>query len=255
MRKGRRCGWTSGSSGLARGPPLAPMWGAKGRPSPAQLQPPARQFPGAAGLTAFSCSSRSFIPVPRRPEAGERVPGERPEVAAGRAGAKELEAKAEAGGGRGLGGASEATGGSAAPPPPAPPAPSAPNPAPGSAPARSADPPGWPAPHLGRAPRSSLKGPSGSPPPRLPLPARLAPRGAGKSCWRAHPFRPTAAHRLPQAVPGPAAHSPANRELWRCALRLAGGRESQASRREEGRSEDRSWPSRGLRVGAVDAFS
>lgn len=162
-------------------PPSSPLWGAKGRPDPAQLQPPARQFPGAAGLTAFSCSSRSFILVPRRAEAGERVPGERPEVAAGLAGETQLEAQAESGGGRGLEEASEATGGSAAPPPPAPPAPSAPNPAPGPAPTRSADPPGGPAPHLGRAPRSSLKGPSRSPPPRLPLPARLHRLGAGKS--------------------------------------------------------------------------
>nr|XP_054368327.1 translation initiation factor IF-2-like [Mirounga angustirostris] len=108
----------------------------------------------------------------------------------------------------------------------------APNPAPGSAPARSADPPGWPAPHLGRAPRCSLKGPSGSAPPRLPRPARLAPRGAGRSCWRAHPFRPTAAHRPRQAAPGPAAHSPASRGLWRSALRLAGGRRA---RRAAGR--------------------
>lgn len=250
MRKGRGCCWSSGSSGLARGPPLASMWGAKGRPSPSQLRPPTRQLPGAAGLTAFSCSSRSFILLPRRPEAGERVPGERvpgerPEVAAGRAGARELEPQAEAGGGRGLGGASEATGGSAAPPPPAPPAPSAPNPAPGPAPARSADPPGGPAPHLGRAPRSSLKGPSRSPPPQLPLPALPAPRGAGKSGGGPGPrargrtpaFRPTAVRRLHRAVPGPAPHRPANGELWRCALRVAGGRESQACCREEERSE------------------
>lgn len=52
------------------------------RAAPPRSPRPAR-FPGAAGLTAFSCSSRSFILVPRRPEAGERVPGERPEVAAG----------------------------------------------------------------------------------------------------------------------------------------------------------------------------
>lgn len=71
------------------GPPPAWIWEVKGSPSPAQLQPrstPPAGSPGAAGLTAFSCSSRSFILVPERPEAGERVPGERvpgerPEVA------------------------------------------------------------------------------------------------------------------------------------------------------------------------------
>lgn len=31
------------------GAPLTPMWEAKGRPGPAQLQPPARQFPGGGG--------------------------------------------------------------------------------------------------------------------------------------------------------------------------------------------------------------
>lgn len=58
----------------------------RGRPPPPQT-PPAG-FRGTAGLTAFSCSSRSFILPLRRPEAservpGERVPGERPEVATG----------------------------------------------------------------------------------------------------------------------------------------------------------------------------
>ena len=130
---------------------------------------------------------------------------------AGRVGAKEL----EAGGGRGLGGASEATGGSAAPPPAAPPAPRSPNQAPGPAPARSADPPGGPAPHLRRAPRSSLKGP--------PL-GRLwlrrggeagGAQGEGRARGRPPPFPPTAARGLHRAVSGPAAHCPGDRE--RCA--------------------------------------
>lgn len=84
-----RRGMRLGLGGAQARPPPAWIWGVKGSPSPAQLQPrcpPPAGFPGAAGLTAFSCSSRSFILVPKRPEAGERVPGERvpgerPEVA------------------------------------------------------------------------------------------------------------------------------------------------------------------------------
>lgn len=54
----------------SRGPPPAWTRGEKGSPSPARLHPPQPRpagLPGAAGLTAFSCSSRSFILVPRRP--------------------------------------------------------------------------------------------------------------------------------------------------------------------------------------------
>lgn len=74
------------------------------------------------------------------------------------AGARELLAQAEAGGGRSQGGASEATEVRRA----APSGPRrrlAPNPAPRPAPAQRSPAPG-PAPYLGRAPRSCLKGPS-----------------------------------------------------------------------------------------------
>lgn len=72
-----------------RAAPLQPGLGEREGKSLSRAAPPsaapARPAPGAAGLTAFSCSSRSFILAP---EAGERVPGELAEVATrpGRAG-------------------------------------------------------------------------------------------------------------------------------------------------------------------------
>lgn len=144
---GAGCGWGLGRAGLPPGPPPPWMCGGMGSPSPAQLRPPQPRpagFLGAAGLTAFSCSSRSFILLPWRPEAGDRVAGERPEVATGpRRG--EL-ATGPGGGGRRRPARSSVRGQGrlrrAAPQ--APPALRAPNPAPGRAPARSADPPAGP---------------------------------------------------------------------------------------------------------------
>lgn len=134
-------------------------------------------FRGATGLTAFSCSSRSFILVPRRPKAGERdpserVPGELPEVATGPDPGK----GAGGGGGRrrrparrsvrdhgrlrraassGPAGAARSKSGSRA-----------------SGGAQRGSTRG-PAPYLGRAPRSSLKGPS--PVAARPLSATVTP--------------------------------------------------------------------------------
>lgn len=208
-----------GRAGLAPGPD----WGAKGRPSAAQLHP------RSGGLTAFSCSSRSFILEPRRPAAGERVPGERPEVAAGP--------------GQGEGARGAGRGGRRPPArrsvrgreklrraaPWAPPAPRAPNPPPGRRRrARSAA--RRPAPHLRRAPRPCLKGPRPAARGALtPLPQRWVPPGTGEVrgespalvdpaagprksegvCWTSIPPFPFDSHSLP--APGSVLGSSLNR--------------------------------------------
>nr|XP_051710398.1 translation initiation factor IF-2 isoform X2 [Oryctolagus cuniculus] len=139
--------------------------------------------PSAAPAGPSSCrlGARGWERVP-----GERAPGERPEVAAGRARARELGAQAEAGGGRSRAGASHTTEGSAAPPLQPPRRPRAPNPPPGRAPARSAHPqPARPLP--GPRPALLLKGPapgrarSTSPNSRHPKGRRSRGTGAGRS--------------------------------------------------------------------------
>lgn len=163
---GAGCGRGWPRAGLAR--PLSSLdLGREGkslsRAAPPSAAPARRGLPGAAaGLTALSCSSRSFILVPGRPRQVSASGVPRPRRAAGSGGragpGREREAEVGGGGGR-QGGASEATGGSAAPPPPAPPAPRAPDPAPGQrgSQRRCAR---RPAPYLGRARAPpSLKGP------------------------------------------------------------------------------------------------
>lgn len=119
-------------------------------------------------------------------------------------------------------------------------------------------------PSPGPRPALLLKGPEPVPAPTAPATGAAAPsedlregRARGTDGQPTLSVCPSAVPRLLQAVPGPAPapRGPASRELGRRALRLAGGRESQACRREEGRSGCRSWPSRGLRVDAVDARS
>lgn len=182
-----------GRTGLApapHSPRPASMWGSEGRPPPAQLHPAAPGPPGSrvrrdSRPSAAPAGPSSWCPGARRQVSASQVSGRK-----WRPGPARTEEQAEAGGGRGREGASEATGGSAAPPSPAQPAPRTPNPAPGPAPARSADPPGGPAPYLGRAPRSSLKGqcPAAARPPSTPLtPPPVAPGPSMEQQWEIPP--------------------------------------------------------------------
>lgn len=174
-----------------RTPPAQPRCGgAREDPLPRSSTPAAPGPPGSrvrrdSRPSTAPAGPSSWCPGARRQVSASQVSGRK-----WRPGPARTEEQAEAGGGRGREGASEATGGSAAPPSPAQPAPRTPNPAPRPAPARSADPPGGPAPYLGRAPRSSLKGqcPAAARPPSTPLtPPPVAPGPPMEQQWEIPP--------------------------------------------------------------------